>query len=138
MVYFTLPDIEIRTSPFAPRWSSTRVAWRSGVVSVSQCPIFRPWMRLSARSSRPRRQPLAWIRTIDDPDPGSALRRIYEEQRTQSGAIANILRVHILAPQILVAHLGLYKTTLHCAVPLSQRVCAMIEVPVYRDIPCEH
>ncbi len=81
---------------------------------------------------------MAWIRTIDDPDPGSALRRIYEEQRTQSGAIANILRVHSLAPQILVAHLGLYKATMHSAGQLSQSDREMIAVTVSRANTCEY
>jgi hypothetical protein len=32
---------------------------------------------------------------------------MYEEQKRQAGALANILKIHNLAPHMLAAHLGL-------------------------------
>src|SRR5260370_30152451 len=48
---------------------------------------------------------VAWIRTIDENDATGDLRRIYDEERQRSGAVANILKVHSLAPEVLKAHL---------------------------------
>ncbi len=81
---------------------------------------------------------MAWIRTIDEPDPGSALRRLYEEQTRQAGAVANISRIHSLAPHILLAHIGLYKATMHTAGQLSQADREMIAVTVSRTNNCEY
>ncbi len=64
---------------------------------------------------------MAWINTIGRPEPGSKLEHIYEEQKRQAGAVANILIVHSLMPEALSAHLDLYKVAMHTAGELSQR-----------------
>lgn len=81
---------------------------------------------------------MAWIQTIDEPEPGSDLHQIYEEQRRQAGALANILKVHSLAPKALAAHLELYKAAMHSVGELSQRDRELIAVVVSRANNCEY
>ncbi len=81
---------------------------------------------------------MAWISTIDRPAPGSALEHIYEEQKCQAGAVANILKAHSLMPEALAAHLELYHAAMHTAGALSQRDREMIAVVVSRANRCEY
>jgi alkylhydroperoxidase family enzyme len=81
---------------------------------------------------------VAWIKVIDQPEAGSDLARIYEEQRSQAGAVANILTIHSLAPEILTAHLALYKAALHMPGELSRRDREMIALAVSRVNRCEY
>ncbi len=39
---------------------------------------------------KPRSRTVAWIRTIDQNEANGKLREIYEEQRRQAGAVANM------------------------------------------------
>lgn len=81
---------------------------------------------------------MAWINSVDQPEPGSDLARIYEEQQRQAGGVANILKVHSLAPTVLEAHLALYKAALHTPGELSRREREMIAVAVSRINRCEY
>ena len=49
---------------------------------------------------------MAWIKTIEEQQAEGDLKRIYAEQRQQAGDLANILKIHSLAPSVLKAHLG--------------------------------
>lgn len=62
---------------------------------------------------------MSWIDIIDQPEPGSALARIYDDQKRQAGSVANILKIHSLEPAVLEAHLALYKASLHARGELS-------------------
>jgi alkylhydroperoxidase family enzyme len=81
---------------------------------------------------------MAWIQIIDVPEPGSDLHRIYEDQRRQAGAVANILKVHSIEPRVLTEHLHLYKTAMHTRGELSQRDRELIAVVVSRANNCEY
>jgi alkylhydroperoxidase family enzyme len=81
---------------------------------------------------------MAWIEIIDEPEPGSDLHRIYEDQRKQAGAVANILKVHSIEPRVLTAHLQLYKAAMHARGELSQRDRELIAVVVSRANNCEY
>jgi alkylhydroperoxidase family enzyme len=81
---------------------------------------------------------MAWIQIIEDPEPGSDLYRIYEHQQRQAGAVANILKIHSLAPRVLAAHLQLYKAAMHSPGELSQRDRELIAVVVSRANNCEY
>lgn len=81
---------------------------------------------------------VAWINSIDQPDSGSDLERIYRQQGRQAGAVANILTIHSLAPHVLAAHLELYKAAMHTPGELSQRDREMIAVTVSRANDCEY
>ena len=81
---------------------------------------------------------MAWINCIDQPDSGSDLERIYFEQGRLAGAVANILKIHGLAPHALAAHLELYRAAMHSPGELSQRDREMIAVAVSRTNDCEY
>jgi alkylhydroperoxidase family enzyme len=81
---------------------------------------------------------VAWIKTIDAPESGSRLSEIYDEQRKQAGAVANILKVHGISPTVLLAHLEIYKVAMHTSGELSQRDREMIAVAVSRANKCEY
>lgn len=81
---------------------------------------------------------MAWISSIDRPEPGSDLGRIYDEQQRQAGGVANILKIHSLSPAVLEAHLALYKAALHSQGELSRREREMIAVTVSRVNRCEY
>jgi hypothetical protein len=63
---------------------------------------------------------MAWIRTIDEAEAIGDLKQIYEEQRRQAGAVANILKIHSLAPDVLKAHLAVYHSAMHAPGELSR------------------
>lgn len=81
---------------------------------------------------------MAWIQTIDDPEPGTELHRIYEDQRRQAGVVANVLKIHSLEPKVLSAHLQLYRAAMHSSGELSRRDRELIAVVVSRANKCEY
>lgn len=81
---------------------------------------------------------MAWIHIIDDPETGSELHQIYQDQHRHAGAVANILRVHSLAPKALAAHLELYQAAMHSRGELNQRDRELIAVVVSRANSCEY
>ena len=56
---------------------------------------------------------MAWIRTIEALEAKEPLGSIYHEQQQQAGSIANILKVHSIAPEILRSHLEIYRAAMH-------------------------
>ncbi len=81
---------------------------------------------------------MAWIKTIDAPEPGTRLSELYEEQHQQAGAVANILKVHGLLPEVVAAHIKLYKAAMHTPGELTQSDREMIAVVVSRTNSCEY
>lgn len=81
---------------------------------------------------------MAWIEIIEEPEPGSDLHRVYENQKRQAGAVANILKIHSIEPRVLTTHLQLYKTAMHTRGELSQRDRELIAVVVSRANNCEY
>jgi alkylhydroperoxidase family enzyme len=81
---------------------------------------------------------MAWIRTIEDPQAGSYLYGIYQEQQKQAGSVANILKIHSLAPEVLAVHLQVYKAAMHSQGELSQRDRELIAVVVSQANNCEY
>jgi alkylhydroperoxidase family enzyme len=81
---------------------------------------------------------MAWIEIIDEPEPGGDLHRIYEDQRKQAGAVANILKIHSIEPRVLRAHLQFYKAAMHTRGELNQRDRELIAVVVSRANNCEY
>jgi hypothetical protein len=66
---------------------------------------------------------MAWIKMIEESEAVGKLKGIYDSQRRQAGALANILKIHSLAPKALAAHLGLYRSAMHAPgdLPRAQR-----------------
>lgn len=56
---------------------------------------------------------MAWIHTVDDPEPDSELATLYGQMVDPfSGAVDNILKVHSLHPAGLAAHWRLYRAVM--------------------------
>ncbi len=81
---------------------------------------------------------MAWIRTINPDEAEGELAQVYEEQKRQAGDVANILRIHSLAPDVLTAHLGIYKASMHAQGELSRARREMIAVTVSRANECSY
>ena len=81
---------------------------------------------------------MAWIKTIDEAEADGALKHIYEEQRREAGAVANILKIHSLAPEVLSAHLAIYHAALHAPGELSRAQREMIAVAVSAANGCHY
>jgi len=73
---------------------------------------------------------MAWIETASEDTGTGKLKSIYRQQQEQAGAVANILKIHSLAPTILEAHLGLYSAVMHAPGPFSRKHREMIALVV--------
>ena len=81
---------------------------------------------------------MAWIRTIEPDRAEGNLKQIYDEQQRQAGAVANILQIHSLAPEVLAAHLAIYHAALHAPGELSPIQREMIAVAVSQINGCHY
>lgn len=81
---------------------------------------------------------MAWIKTIEEHDARGDLKRIYAEQRLKAGDLANILKIHSIAPGVLEAHLGLYHAAMHAPGELSRTHREMIAVAVSAANGCDY
>ena len=52
---------------------------------------------------------MAWIQMIDEDEGGQPLIDAFAAVRGARGEIANILKIHSLRPDVLIAHLDLYR-----------------------------
>ncbi len=73
---------------------------------------------------------MAWIKSVDETNADGELARTYDELRQRAGAVANILKIHRLAPEVLMAHLDIYHAALHAPGELSLAQREMIAVSV--------
>lgn len=64
---------------------------------------------------------MAWIRVIDEADADGHLKESYEQIKKARGKVANIMKVHSLQPEAMMAHLHLYKTIMFGLPGLSRR-----------------
>lgn len=81
---------------------------------------------------------MAWIQTIEESDAKGNLKWLYDQVRQQAGAVANILKIHSLAPEILQAHLVLYLAAMHRSGELSPAQREMIAVAVSAANGCHY
>lgn len=81
---------------------------------------------------------MAWIQTIDPDRAEGNLKQIYDEQQRQAGAVANILQIHSLAPEVLAAHLAVYRAAMHAPGELSRVQREMIAVAVSQANGCHY
>jgi uncharacterized peroxidase-related enzyme len=81
---------------------------------------------------------MAWIRMVDEAEATDELKQIYDSQRSQAGALANILKIHSLAPKTLSAHLGLYLAIMHTPGELPRAQREMIAVVVSSVNRCHY
>ncbi len=81
---------------------------------------------------------MAWIKVIEETDAAGELKQLYDSQRRQAGALANILKIHSLAPETLSTHLGLYLAVMHAPGELSRPRREMIAVVVSSVNGCHY
>ena len=81
---------------------------------------------------------MAWIKMIEETEATGKLKEIYDSQIRQAGALANILKIHSLAPENLSAHLGLYLAVMHAPGELSRIRREMIAVVVSSVNGCHY
>ncbi len=81
---------------------------------------------------------MAFITVVDEPDAGEALRRAYDAVGSARGRVANILKIHSLAPGTMLAHLGLYREVMFGRSELSRTEREMIAVAVSSANGCHY
>jgi uncharacterized peroxidase-related enzyme len=77
-----------------------------------------------------RGNPVPWIEVIDQSEAEGELKETYQAQDRKAGALANILKIHSLAPRTLSAHMSLYEAVMHAPGDLSRAQREMIAVAV--------
>ncbi|MBN4056645.1 MAG: peroxidase [Alkaliphilus sp.] len=82
---------------------------------------------------------MSWIKEISSEKATGKLKELFDsiEGRT-SGNIANILKVHSLNPEVLEAHLNLYKTIMFGESNITRTQREMIATVVSNINACEY
>lgn len=73
---------------------------------------------------------MAWIKVIEELEADGELKKIYDAQGKKAGALANVLKIHSLAPRTLSAHMAFYEAVMHAPGDLSRARREMIAVVV--------
>ena len=82
---------------------------------------------------------MAWIRMLEAEEAKGSLKDLYEQVKSPSGQIDNILKIHSSRPRTLQAHLYLYKAALHSKPnALTPRERELVGVCVSRLNGCEY
>lgn len=81
---------------------------------------------------------MTWIKVIAEAEATGELKELYDSQRGQAGAVANILKVHSLSPRTLAAHVAFYRQVMHTPGPLPREKREMIAVVVSQINGCHY
>ncbi|MCI0485236.1 MAG: carboxymuconolactone decarboxylase family protein [Blastocatellia bacterium] len=81
---------------------------------------------------------MAWIKIIDEADASGALEDAYKETGAARGRVANILKVHSVHPQVMSAHLALYRELMFGRSELSRADRELIAVAVSKTNHCHY
>lgn len=73
---------------------------------------------------------MSWIKIIEEAEADDSLKRAYECVGATRGRVANILKVHSLRPQVMTAHLALYRELMFGRSELTRVEREMIAVAV--------
>lgn len=73
---------------------------------------------------------MAWIKVIGESEGGEPLREAFAAVRGTRGEVANILQIHSLRPDVLKAHLDLYRSLMFGKSDLTRRERETIAVAV--------
>jgi alkylhydroperoxidase family enzyme len=82
---------------------------------------------------------MAFIEIIESRDAKGLLKEVYEELEGKTKAsVANILKVHSLHPEVMKAHLNLYREVMFGPSGLSRSQREMIAVVVSQTNTCDY
>lgn len=81
---------------------------------------------------------MAWIEVTDEADATGDLKAAYERVTSTRGAVANILKVHSVAPKAMTTHLELYRHLMYAPSELSRRQREEIAVAVSATNACHY
>lgn len=81
---------------------------------------------------------MPWIKVVGEKDVTGELREIYQTQGKKAGALANILKIHSLAPGTLSTHMAFYEAVMHAPGDLSRTQREMIAVVVSSLNRCDY
>ena len=81
---------------------------------------------------------MAWIAEIDEREAEGSLKDQYSKLKEPWGGIDNILKIHSLNPESLVAHVQLYKTVMFGKSPIPRINREMIALVVSSINQCHY
>jgi len=82
---------------------------------------------------------MAWIETIDEAEPGSALAGLYEQVRDAgTGQVDNIMKVHSLHEEGLAAHAAVYEAVMRGTAGLRRVERELIAYAVSMQNGCHY
>ncbi|MFW5787737.1 MAG: carboxymuconolactone decarboxylase family protein [Halanaerobiales bacterium] len=82
---------------------------------------------------------MAWIKMVEESEADGKLKKLYDKiMNPENNKVANILKVHSLNPEVLEAHLKLYKTIMFGKSKISRRQREMIAVVVSGVNSCHY
>lgn len=81
---------------------------------------------------------MAWIRVIDEADADETLKAAYDKVKGARGKVANILKIHSLKPDTMLAHEELYLTLLFRNSGLSREEREILATVVSAANRCEY
>jgi uncharacterized peroxidase-related enzyme len=73
---------------------------------------------------------MSWIKVIDETEVDETLKQSYDEVRAGRGVVANILKIHSVHPEVMTAHLRLYRELMFGRSELTRAEREMIAVAV--------
>jgi uncharacterized peroxidase-related enzyme len=73
---------------------------------------------------------MSWIKVIDETEADEKLKHSYDEVRGERGTVANILKIHSVHPEVMTAHLHLYRELMFGRSELTRAEREMIAVAV--------
>jgi uncharacterized peroxidase-related enzyme len=73
---------------------------------------------------------MSWLRVIDETQADETLKRSYDEVRAARGVVANILKIHSVHPEVMTAHVRLYRELMFGRSELTRAEREMIAVAV--------
>jgi len=73
---------------------------------------------------------MSWIKIIEEEEADDELRQAYGAVGAARGEVANILKVHSLRPEVMTAHLALYRELMFGRSELTRAECELVAVSV--------
>lgn len=81
---------------------------------------------------------MSWIKEIEVDEADGKLKKLYNQILKRTDNVDNILKVHSLNPDVLKAHLSLYKTVMFGESSLTRAQREMIAVVVSTTNSCDY